>query len=212
MSYKSQRYKLAASTLIKNFEKRGMDACYCENSTEALEKVLSIIPDGSTVTAGGSETLNETGIFQALTSGPYEFIDRKSAKSKEEARALYGKIVCSDYYLMSTNAFTKSGELVNLDGNGNRVACLINGPEHVIIVTGMNKLTESVEDAIVRIRDHAAPSNAVRVGCKETACMKTGVCGQCLSTDCICCQLVITRKSRHPGRIMVILVGEDLGF
>ena len=150
--------------------------------------------------------------MKALTTGPYEFIDRKSARTKEEARALFGKIVCADYFLMSTNAFTKNGELVNIDGNGNRVACLIHGPEHVIVVTGMNKLCESVEDALVRIRDAAAPPNAVRVGCRETVCMKTGICGQCLSPDCICCQTVITRKSRHPGRITVILIGEELGF
>lgn len=212
MSYKSKRWELAAPTLIKNFEKRGMEACYCENSKEALKKVLSLIPKGASVTFGGSETLNETGIFEALTTGPYEFIDRKSARTKEEARALFGKIVCADYFLMSTNAFTKDGELVNIDGNGNRVACLIHGPEHIIVVTGMNKLCESTEDALARIRDTAAPPNAVRVGCKETVCMKTGICGQCLSPDCICCQTVITRKSRHPGRITVILVGEELGF
>lgn len=212
MSYKSERYALAAPGLIKNFQKRGMDAVYCATSDNAREKVLSMIPEGSSVTCGGSETLNETGIFSAVQNGPYNFIDRKSAKTKEEARALYGKIVCADYFLTSTNAFTKDGQLVNIDGNGNRVACLINGPEHVIVVTGMNKLTESTADAIARIHDAAAPPNAVRVGCKNTACVKTGICGECLSPDCICCQVVITRKSREPGRITVVLVGEELGF
>lgn len=212
MSFKTERWKLAAPSLIKNFKKRGMDACYCETAEEACQKVLSLIPEGALVTCGGSETLNETGIFRAVSEGTYEFIDRKAAKTPEEARALYGKIVCADYFLMSTNAFTKDGELINIDGNGNRVACLITGPEHVIIVTGMNKLCESVEDAIARIHDTAAPPNAVRVGCKDTICMKTGICGECLSPDCICCQTVITRKSRTKGRIIVILVGEELGF
>lgn len=212
MSYKTERGRLAASALIKNFEKRGMDACYCETAADALEKVLSLIPAGSSVTFGGSETLNETGIYDALSGGPYDFIDRKSASSPEESRALYGRIVCSDYFLTSTNAFTRDGELVNVDGNGNRVACLISGPAHVIVVTGMNKLSENVETALARIRDIAAPINAQRVGCKDTPCARTGLCGRCLSQDCICCQVVVTRKSRQAGRITVLLVGEELGF
>lgn len=212
MDFKKTRYQLAAPTLIKNFKKRNMEAYYCESSKDALEKVKELIPAGSTVTTGGSETLNETGIYSLITGGDYQFIDRKSAKTPEEARALYGKIVCSDYFLMSTNAFTKDGELVNVDGNGNRVACLIQGPQHVIIVTGMNKLCETVEDAINRVHTVAAPPNAVRVGCKETVCMKTGICGNCLSPESICCQTVITRLSKHPGRITILLVAEDLGF
>ena len=73
MSYKSKRWELAAPTLIKNFEKRGMEACYCENSKEALKKVLSLIPKGSSVTFGGSETLNETGIFEAQKASGQHF-------------------------------------------------------------------------------------------------------------------------------------------
>lgn len=212
MSYKTERGRLAAPALIKNFEKRGITAFYCETSPEAKEKVLSLIPEGSSVTFGGSETLNETGIYAALSDGPYDFIDRKSAATPEEARALYGRIVCSDYFLTSTNAFTRDGMLVNVDGNGNRVACLISGPAHVIVVTGMNKLSENAETALARIRETAAPINAVRVGCKDTPCIRTGLCGRCLSQDCICCQIVVTRKSRQPGRITVLLVNEDLGF
>lgn len=212
MDFKKTRYQLAASTLIKNFKKRNMNAYYCDSSSEALEKVKELIPAGAAVTTGGSETLNQTGIYDLITGDNYEFIDRKSAKTPEEARALYGRIVCSDYYLMSTNAFTKDGQLVNVDGNGNRVACLIQGPQHVIIVTGMNKLCESLEDAITRVQTQAAPPNAVRVGCKDTVCRKTGFCGSCLSPESICCQTVITRMSKHPGRIHIILIGEDLGF
>ena len=99
MSYKSKRWELAAPTLIKNFEKRGMEACYCENSKEALKKVLSLIPKGSSVTFGGSETLNETGIFEALTTGPYEFIDRKSARTKEEPAHFSEKLYALTIFL-----------------------------------------------------------------------------------------------------------------
>ena len=149
--------------------------------------------------------------MDAIHNGDYELIDRAEAKTPQEHRAMYARIVCSDYYLMSSNAVTLDGELVNVDGNANRVACLCQGPQHVILVVGMNKIAATVEDAIHRIHTCACPPNAIRVGA-ETPCSKTGVCADCLSPDCICCQTVITRKSRHNGRIIVLLVGEELGF
>ena len=171
----------------------------------------SLIPDGSSVTWGGSATLSEAGILEALQNGSYELIDRASAKSPEEARSLYGKIVCADYFLMSTNAFTSDGELVNIDGNGNRVACLISGPAHVIVVTGMNKLTKTVQEAVDRVQTCATPPNCLRLNL-NTPCASTGFCADCQSPDSICCQIVVTRRSRQPGRITVVMVGEELGF
>lgn len=211
MGYKSESYENQAKTIIKNLKKRNIIGYYCETGKEALDLVKSILPKGSLVTNGGSETLVETGIMDLLRSGEYEYIDRKSAKTPEESRALYGRIVTADYYLMSTNAITKEGELINVDGVGNRVACLINGPEHVLIITGMNKVVTTVEDGIRRVRNIAAPPNSIRVGSK-TPCSVTGFCSDCQSDDCICSQTVITRRSMKPGRITVILVGEEYGF
>ena len=211
MSFKKESYALQAESLIRRFNRRGMEACYCEDSKAAVEKVLSLIPDGSSVTWGGSATLSEAGILEALQNGSYELIDRASAKSPEEARSLYGKIVCADYFLMSTNAFTSDGELVNIDGNGNRVACLINGPAHVIVVTGMNKLTKTVQEAVDRVQTCATPPNCLRLNL-NTPCASTGFCADCQSPDSICCQIVVTRRSRQPGRITVVMVGEELGF
>ncbi|HIX37477.1 MAG TPA: lactate utilization protein [Candidatus Blautia pullistercoris] len=211
MGYKSESYENQAKTIIKNLKKRNMIGYYCETGKEALDLVKSILPKGSLVTNGGSETLVETGIMDLIRSGEYEYIDRKSAKTPEESRALYGRIVTADYYLMSTNAITKEGELINVDGVGNRVACLINGPEHVLIITGMNKVVTTVEDGIRRVRNIAAPPNSIRVGSK-TPCSVTGFCSDCQSDDCICSQTVITRRSMKPGRITVILVGEEYGF
>ena len=173
MGYKSESYENQAKTIIKNLKKRNMIGYYCETGKEALDLVKSILPKGSLVTNGGSETLVETGIMDLIRSGEYEYIDRKSAKTPEESRALYGRIVTADYYLMSTNAITKEGELINVDGVGNRVACLINGPEHVLIITGMNKVVTTVEDGIRRVRNIAAPPNSIRVGSK-TPCSVTG--------------------------------------
>ena len=146
-----------------------------------------------------------------LRNGDYEYIDRKSAKTPEESRSLYGKIVTSDYFLMSTNAITREGELVNVDGIGNRIACLINGPAHVLVIAGMNKVVPSLEDGIRRVRNIAAPPNSIRVG-SNPPCSVTGFCADCQSDDCICCQTVLTRRSMKKERITVILVGEDYGF
>ena len=211
MSYVSEHHKLVAETLKKNFSRRGMDAYYCETAEEAKAQILSMIPEGASVTWGGTESMNDAGVCQAVEDGNYEFIDRKNAATPEEARALYGKIVCADYFLTSTNAFTKAGELVNIDGASNRVACIAHGPEHVIVLASMNKLCDNVEDAIRRVRTLAAPPNALRVHA-STPCAKTGMCADCVSPDCICCQILITRFSRKPGRISVVLCGEDLGF
>lgn len=211
MSHVKTARENAAKTLIKAFQRHGMEACYCANASDAKEKIISLIPEGSSVTWGGSESLAQAGVCDAIVNGNYDFIDRKTAKTPEEARALYGKIVCADYFLTSTNAFTKDGMLVNIDGASNRVACIAHGPAHVIVLASMNKLCSSVEDAVKRIRTHACPPNAVRVGV-STPCAKTGVCGDCLSPECICCEILVTRYSRVPGRIQIVLCGEELGF
>lgn len=211
MSYKTQSYANTAASIIKNLEKRNMTGYYCETAAQARDLVQQLIPKQATISSGGSETLKETGIMKLIQSSDYQFIDRKTAKTPEEARLLYGKIVTADYFLTSTNAITFDGELINVDGNGNRVACLIQGPSHVLVIVGMNKVVPTQEDGIRRVRNIAAPPNAIRVGA-QTPCTKTGMCSDCQSPDCICCHTVITRHSRHKGRISVILIGEEYGF
>lgn len=211
MSFQSESYELAAETLKKAFAKHGMESCYCATAEEAREKILSLIPEGSSITWGGSESMVEAGVLDAVKQGNYEIIDRKTAKTPEESRALYGKMVCADYFLTSTNAFTKDGMLVNIDGASNRVACIAHGPAHVIVLASMDKMCANVEEAVNRIHTFAAPPNALRVNV-QTPCAKTGICGNCLSPDCICCQVLVTRYSRVPGRIQVVLCGEKLGF
>ena len=210
-SAKQGYYENAADTVIKNLKKRRMDAYYCEDKQEALEKVLELMEDGKSVAWGGSMTLAECGIMDAVKSGKYNVIDREKAKTDEEIRETYGKICTCDYFLMSTNAITLDGELVNVDGRGNRVSFLCFGPQNVIVVAGMNKLVTDVDMGIKRTRNMDAPPNTVRLK-KNTPCSVTGRCADCLSPDCICAQTVITRLSMIPGRIKVILVGEELGY
>lgn len=191
--------------------KKNLEGYYCSTSAEAVEKALSLMPEGSSVTWGGSMTLTECGLMNALQGKGYELIDRDVAKTPEEARTMYAKQVMADYYLMSSNAITVDGELVNIDGRSNRVSCLCWGPQNVIIIAGMNKVATDVENALKRVRNFAAPPNAVRLN-RNTPCAQTGKCGNCYSPDCICSQIVITRRSSTPNRIKVILVGEELGY
>lgn len=211
MTPKKIYYENAAKTIIDNLKKRRMDGYYCETKEDALEQIKELIPEQSTIGYGGSMTLSETGIMQALKEGNYQLLEREKATTKEEQKEMYAQIAVCDYFLMSTNAITLDGELINIDGRGNRVAFLCYGPENVIIVTGMNKVVSDVESGIKRVHDVASPANTVRLS-KKTPCSVTGRCGDCLSPDCICSQTVITRLSMTPGRIKVILVGEELGY
>ena len=211
MTPTKEYYRNAAQTVIKNLKKRRMDGYYCETREEAVKLALSLMPEGSSIGWGGSVTLSECGLMDAIGGGKYELIDRSVAKTAEENKAVHAKIFGCDYFLMSTNAITYDGELVNIDGRSNRVCFLCYGPENVIVIAGMNKLESDVDSAIKRVRNVASPKNALRLG-RNTPCAATGKCADCLSPDCICAQTVITRMSQIPGRIKVILVGEELGY
>ena len=212
MTPKQQAYKALGNTMIKNFKKRNIDAFYCEDSASAVALAMEFMKDGGTVGKGGTETIREVGLLDAVKSAEHlTFIDRELAKTPEEKKQIYFQTLQCDYFLMSSNAITVDGELINIDGNGNRVACLIYGPENVIVIAGMNKVVEDVDAGIARIGNFAAPANAARLETR-TPCATLGHCGDCHSQDCMCAQIVITRHSRHDGRIKVILVGEELGF
>ncbi len=211
MNTVQELYRKQANALIPKFARRNMEAFYCDTAQEAKDLVLSMIPEGSVVTSGGSVTLEQTGIFQELQSEKYTYVARSFSDNPKEVQARYAQQVQADYYLLSTNAFTADGELVNIDGSSNRMAMLLHGPRNVIVVAGMNKLAMTREDALRRVHNMAAPPNAARLN-KKTPCAITGLCGDCLSAETICCQEVITRYSRIPGRIRIVLVGENLGF
>lgn len=211
MNPKKQYYENLADGLIEKFNLRGIDGYYCENSEEAVTTAKRFLTPGCSVSFGGSVTLQEIGLLEELRNSDYVIYDRTLAATPLEKKQMYAKIVTSDYYFMSSNAITLNGELINIDGIGNRVACLCYGPEYVIVIAGINKIVSDVEAGIARVRNMAAPPNTVRLN-KSTPCEKLGRCADCFTDDCICCQTVITRKSMIPGRIKVILVGEELGY
>ncbi len=211
MDYKKEAFALAVPGILKNLERRGMEGYYFENCSDMVQAILDMMPEGSVISWGGSASLTQSGMMDALTNGNYTLIDRMTAKTEQERREIYAKTVMSNYYFCSTNALTYDGELVNIDGNGNRVACIIHGPEHVMLIVGMNKLTKDLDAAVKRVRTNACPPNAVRLH-MNTPCALTGKCAECFSPECFCNQIVVTRRSRHAGRIKVFLVAEDLGF
>lgn len=204
-------YRSLGESLVKKFAQRNMDAVYCDTAEQACKKALELMPEGSSVTWGGSVTIEEIGLTEAVRAGDYEVIDRMDKGPDEDPRIMLSKQMLADYFLMSTNAFTLDGQLVNIDGMGTRTCFLIAGPAHVLVVAGMNKLAHDIPSAIQRIHDIASPPNCVRLGLK-TPCGVTGMCADCHGDTTICCQEVITRHSRVPHRITVILVGEDLGY
>jgi len=208
---KQKYYENVANTIIKNLTKRQIEGYYCADKKSALNKALELIPKGASIGWGGSMTLIETGLLDAVKNGDYEVIDREKVTDLEEQRKIYGEICCSDFFLMSTNAITLEGELINIDGRGNRVAFLCYGPQNVLILAGMNKVVSDVESGFKRVRDIASPPNTIRLN-KKTPCAVTGKCEDCYSPDCICGQFVVTRRSGVPKRIKVILIGEELGY
>ena len=203
-----KRNELLARKVIKGLESRNMTGYYAANAEEALAKALELIPEGASVTMGGCMSAREIGLVDALKDGNYNFIDRDKMEDKRAAMlAAYD----ADFFLSSVNAMTEDGELVNIDGNSNRVSAIAQGPKQVLFIVGMNKVCDDLDGAMKRARNVAAPINAQRFGL-DTPCAKTGSCMNCKSPDTICCQFLITRFSRHKGRIHVILVNDKLGF
>ncbi len=202
-----KRNERLAQTVIKGLQSRNMTGYYAEDKEAALKQALELIEENSTISMGGCMSAHEIGLVQALQEGNYQYLDRSKMEPREGLLAAYD----SDVFLSSANAMTSDGILVNIDGNSNRVSCIAQGPKKVIFIVGMNKVCDDLDSAIKRARNVAAPINAQRFEVK-TPCKETGKCFDCKSPDTICCQFLITRYSRHTGRIHVILVNDNLGF
>ena len=176
-----------------------------------MKTALDLIPEGSSVGWGGSASIAEIGLKQAVLEGNYKVINRDVCKTPEEKREAELQCFDSDFFLASANAVTRDGVLVNIDKFANRIAAIAYGPRNVILVVGMNKIVKDVDDAVDRSRNEAAAINAVRLN-TETPCRNTGLCYDCKGTRSLCCQILVTRSSGIEGRIKVILVNDDLGF
>lgn len=203
----TKRNEKLAEVVIKGLQSRNMSGYYAASKEDALKQALELIPEESTISMGGCMSAHEIGLINALENGNYNYLDRSKMEPREGLLAAYD----SDIFLSSANAITNDGIMVNIDGNSNRVSCIAQGPQKVIFIVGMNKVCADLDSAMKRARNVAAPINAQRFDIK-TPCKETGKCFDCKSPDTVCCQFLITRYSKHVGRIHVILVNDDLGF
>ncbi len=199
---------------MKALAKNRIPNVFVPTRQDAVKAVEQLLSPGDVVTCGGSMTLRETGVWDLMKNGPYEFLDRETMPQEE----VYRKTFSADVFLTSANAITEHGELYNVDGNGNRVAALIFGPKRVIVVAGINKIVRNLDQAILRVKTMAAPANGVRLETR-TPCSRIGQCAACeggMTDGCaserrMCCQYVVTGYQR-TDRIRVVLVGESLGY
>ena len=202
-----KRNEVLANTVIKGLESRNMSGYYAKDKEAAVKQALELITEGSTIAMGGCASAHEIGLIKALENGNYNYINRDNMTPRESLMAAYD----ADVFLSSANAITSDGVMINIDGNSNRVSCIAQGPKKVVFIVEMNKVCSDLDAAMKRARNVAAPINAQRFDIK-TPCKETGKCFDCKSPDTICCQFLITRYSRHKGRIHVILVNDTLGF
>lgn len=209
--------------VTENLRKNNMQVHYVESKADVVDKVAELLKDGDTVGIGGSQSIFESGVFDLLRSGKYNFLDRyKEGLSREEIEKIYVKSFSADAYICSSNAITEKGELYNVDGSSNRVAAICYGPKSVIIIAGYNKIVKNFEEAVKRVKSIAAPANCDRLNC-NTYCKEKGECisfltdasditNGCSSPDRTCCNYVFSAYQRKKDRIKVILVGEELGY
>jgi len=205
------RNELLAQKVIKSLERRNMEGYFCKTKEEAVKKALELIPEGSSISWGGSMTIRDMGLTEAVKNGNYKAYDR-DLLSPEEQQKLYREVFNMDCFLTSANAISEDGVIVNIDATGNRVAAISFGPKQVIMVVGLNKVAKDVDAAVKRARGTASPINAQRFAGKQTPCRIDGTCHNCTSPDCICASFGIVRFSPIKGRIKVILVDDSLGF
>ena len=208
---KQKYYNKRGEILVKNLRSRHYDAYFCETKADALAKALELIPKGATVGWGGAMSAKQIGLLDAVNAGDYNAIDRDKTSTPEERKKAMKSCLLADVFITGANALSLDGQMVNIDGVGNRVAAIVYGPESILVIAGMNKVMDTLEAAVIRARTIAAPMNKQRFP-QQTPCEVTGTCGDCKSEGCICNQILITRNSKPAGRIKVILVGEDLGF
>lgn len=204
-------YEKRGKILVKNLQSRHFEAYYCATKEDALAKALELIPKGASVGWGGVMSASQIGLLDAVRQGDYRAIDRERCATAEEKQQAAKDAMFADVFLTSANGLSLDGEMVNIDGQGNRVAAIVYGPKEVLVIAGMNKVSDTLEDAVTRARTVAAPLNQQRF-MLNNPCTVTGTCADCKSETCICNQILITRHCRPVGRIKFILVGEDLGL
>lgn len=198
---------LRAEKVLAEFSSKNIEGYYCPTREDAVKKVMEILPAGSVVSSGGSATLHELDLHCLLKQAGMNYLDPDDVQGAAAKAEMAHRAISADYYLMSANAISMSGEIVNLDGIGNRVAALGFGPKNVVLIAGMNKVTPDLESAIKRAKEYAAPLTLLLFK-KDYASYDELMTAAEHSYS----HLLVTSMSVFKGRIKVVLVGEDLGF
>ena len=197
---------------INNLKKNNINGYYVKDNDELINLIKDIAKEGEVVSVGGSMSLFESKVIELLRSGRYEFLDRyKKDLTQEDIKEIYRKSFFADTYFASANAITEDGKIFNVDGNGNRVAAILYGPDKVVLIVGVNKIVKNIEQAVARNRAISGPANAKRLNL-STPCIKTGQCMECKSEDRICCEYTVIKRQRNPKRMHVIFINDTLGF
>ena len=197
---------------INNLKKNNINGYYVKDNDELINLIKDIAKEGEVVSVGGSMSLFESKVIELLRSGRYEFLDRyKKDLTQEDIKEIYRKSFFADTYFASANAITENGEIFNVDGNGNRVAAILYGPDKVVLIVGVNKIVKNIEQAVSRNRAISGPANAKRLNL-STPCVKTGQCMECNIEDRICCEYTVIKRQRNPKRMHVIFINDTLGF
>ncbi len=197
---------------IESLNKNNMNGYLVNTNEELIEKIEELVREGATVSCGGSVSLFETGVMDYLRSGRYKFLDRyEEGLSKEEITNIFKESFFADAYFASSNAVTEDGKLYNVDGNGNRVAAMLFGPEKVILIVGVNKIVKNIDEAVMRNREISAPANAKRLN-KLTPCTKVGYCVDCKGSDKICREFTVISSQGDKDRIHVIFMNKEIGY
>ncbi|HBI93161.1 MAG TPA: lactate utilization protein [Terrisporobacter glycolicus] len=197
---------------INNLQKNNIKGYYAKSNEEVINIIKDIAKEGEMVSVGGSMTLFETKVIDLLRSGRYNFLDRYEENlTPADMKEIYRKSFYADTYFSSTNAITEEGEIFNVDGNGNRVAAMLYGPDKVVLVVGVNKIVKNIDEALNRNKNISGPANAKRLN-TATPCAKVGYCMDCKSDDRICCEYTIIKRQRTKNRMYVIFINDVLGF
>ncbi len=197
---------------INNLKKNNINGYYVKDNDELINLIKDIAKEGEVVSVGGSMSLFESKVIELLRSGRYEFLDRyKKDLTQEDIKEIYRKSFFADTYFASANAITEDGEIFNVDGNGNRVAAILYGPDKVVLIVGVNKIVKNIEQAVARNRAISGPANAKRLNL-STPCIKTGQCMECNIEDRICCEYTVIKRQKNPKRMHVIFINDTLGF
>lgn len=210
--------------VIASLESNNINAVYAETKAEVCEIVKDMLFKGAVITAGGSMSLKESGVWDIINSPEYDFRDRtKQGITDQEKNEAYKAAIGCDFFFCSTNAVTENGELINVDGNANRVSSIAFGPKRVVMVVGVNKIVKDIDEGLLRVKKIAAPKNAVRLN-TGTPCQKLGHCIALEKSECpamtdgcksprrMCIEYLISGFHKEKGRMNVILCGETLGY